>query len=93
MSEKAEKFLAHRDEIEAVAFCGALGAIIAQLEIICEILDSCPSGDLLSETKGNLALVVIDLKQSHQLMEEMLINSMKERAEMTETRSERNGIG
>ena len=86
MSEKAEKFLALRDEIEAVAFCGALGAIIAQLEIICEILDSCPSGDLLSEAKGNFALVVIDLKKSHQLMVEMLTRNMKERAQPSETK-------
>ncbi|MBR1896584.1 MAG: hypothetical protein IJ822_07340 [Pyramidobacter sp.] len=89
MSEKAEKFLALQDEIEAVAFCGALGAIIAQLEIICEILDSCPSGDLLSElseTKGNLALVVIDLKKSHHLMMEMLTRNMKERAQPSETK-------
>lgn len=84
--EKAEKFLALRDEIEAVAFGGALGAIIAQLEIICEILDSCPSGDLLSKTKGNLALVVIDLKKSHQLMVEMLTRNMKERAQPSETK-------
>lgn len=31
MSEKAEKFLALQDEIEAVAFGGALDAMIAQL--------------------------------------------------------------
>jgi hypothetical protein len=86
MSEKAEKFLALQDEIEAVAFGGALDAMIAQLNTMCEILDVCPVGNLLCKSKENLAQVALDLEKSNQCMKEMLINSMKERAEMTETR-------